>query len=262
MQNEKKDFGTMLRNFAEGKGFYIILALCAVAIGVSGYVLFFTGDGMETNIEDIEFSAGEYEDVDQPSYDIPQTPVDIFEDDSDNDPDSEQVNAPIDADNPDEEDDVPPDKEAVSTANPVNIEKDEGFASPVSGEVLRPFSAGELIYDQTMGDWRTHNGVDYACEEGAQVCAIGAGEVTGVYRDELLGNCVEITHANDVVSYYYGLGENTTLHEGMTLAKGDVIGGVGNTNITEIAEPSHVHLEVKQDGAYIDPVSLFETEGQ
>ena len=35
MQNEKNDFTEKLRKFADSKGFYIILALCAIAIGVS-----------------------------------------------------------------------------------------------------------------------------------------------------------------------------------------------------------------------------------
>ena len=41
---QKQSIFRRAADFAQDKGFYIILALCAVAIGISGYVLFFTGN--------------------------------------------------------------------------------------------------------------------------------------------------------------------------------------------------------------------------
>ena len=42
MNNKKAGRFSDLLKIVEGKGFYIILSLCVIAIGVSGYVLFFT----------------------------------------------------------------------------------------------------------------------------------------------------------------------------------------------------------------------------
>lgn len=39
---------------------------------------------------------------------------------------------------------------------------------PVSGRVLNSYSGDELVYSKTLGDWRTHNGVDYAADRGGQ----------------------------------------------------------------------------------------------
>ena len=47
MQQKHSGFMEKASDFVSGKGFYIILALCAAAIGVSGYVLFFTGGNQE-----------------------------------------------------------------------------------------------------------------------------------------------------------------------------------------------------------------------
>ena len=33
---------------------------------------------------------------------------------------------------------------------------------PVSGRILNAYSGDELVYNKTLGDWRTHNGIDYA----------------------------------------------------------------------------------------------------
>ena len=64
---------------------------------------------------------------------------------------------------------------------------------PVSGRVLNSYSGDELVYSKTLGDWRTHNGVDYACAQDAQVCAPAAGKVTAVDTDSRWGSvvCIE-----------------------------------------------------------------------
>ena len=38
-------------------------------------------------------------------------------------------------------------------------------------QVLNSYSGDELVYSKTLGDWRTHNGVDYAASRGAEVTA-------------------------------------------------------------------------------------------
>ena len=45
---------------------------------------------------------------------------------------------------------------AASSAAPASTQ-------PFSGRVLNAYSGDELVYSKTLGDWRTHNGVDYAC---------------------------------------------------------------------------------------------------
>ena len=54
---------------------------------------------------------------------------------------------------------------------------------------MNAYSGDELVYSSTLGDWRTHNGVDYACAQDAQVCAPAAGKVTAVDTDSRWGQC-------------------------------------------------------------------------
>ena len=53
LMKEKKGFGDQLEAFFEGKGFYIVLFLCAAVIGVSAWTLV-AGTDVETRINDIE----------------------------------------------------------------------------------------------------------------------------------------------------------------------------------------------------------------
>ena len=67
------------------------------------------------------------------------------------------------------------------------------------------FSGNELVYSETLGDWRTHNGADYAAPAGQSVCPAKAGKVTSVTEDALWGNVVEVEDANGITWRYCGL---------------------------------------------------------
>ena len=51
-----------------------------------------------------------------------------------------------------------------------------------------------LSYNETTRDWRVHNGVDIAAEEGTPVMAAADGQVYTVYEDETMGTTVVIRH--------------------------------------------------------------------
>ena len=240
--------------FAEDKGFYIILALCAVAIGISGYVLFFTGSSAD-DIPEPQVPVSGQEEVKLPSGETPDTqPQD----------DADEPAAPDTPDEPDipetpETPEEPEDPPAQETNNPVNVPVEQPvYTLPVSGDVIRGHSGQALEYDETMADWRVHGGTDFSCTEGEQVLAIMDGEVSAVYTDEMWGNCVSIQHADGLVSTYCGLMKNATMKEGMSVKSGDVIGGAGGGIACESAQPMHIHLIVTQNGESIDPMTLFE----
>ena len=54
---------------------------------------------------------------------------------------------------------------------------------------LAAFSGNELVYSATLGDWRTHNGADYAAPAGESVTAAKAGKVVSVSEDRAVGRC-------------------------------------------------------------------------
>ncbi len=52
----------------------------------------------------------------------------------------------------------------------------QSFVLPVSGAILQAYSGDELVYNETLGDWRTHNGVDYSAALGEEVIAPVTGQ--------------------------------------------------------------------------------------
>lgn len=131
------------------------------------------------------------------------------------------------------------------------------YIPPVTGEITANYSEGLPVYSQTMRDWRTHDGVDIAAPVGTQVKCAADGEVTAIYNDLFLGTTVEVKHADGCVTRYCNLLEKVTVAVGQQLKRGDVIGGVGETSITECVGASHLHFELLKDDEHLDPTPLL-----
>ena len=118
------------------------------------------------------------------------------------------------------------------------------------GKVLAPYSGDELVYNVTLGDWRTHNGVDAAAAAGDEVPAVKGGRVSVVEDDALWGGVVEIVDANGCTWRYCGVTPGCVV--GGDVAAGDVIGVVAAIP-AEADLASHVHLECLKDGTWMKP---------
>ncbi len=137
---------------------------------------------------------------------------------------------------------------ASSSAAPVSTQ-------PVSGRILNGYSGDELVYNKTLGDWRTHNGIDYACEKGSTVFAPAAGEIVTVGSDGNWGQVIEIKDSADRIWRLCGVSA-ANVTKGDTVDVGKPLGKADSVSC-ECAEESHIHLEVKQDGNYFDPAKLM-----
>ena len=126
---------------------------------------------------------------------------------------------------------------------------------PVSGRVLNAYSGDELVYNKTLGDWRTHNGVDYACAQDAQVCAPAAGKVTAVDTDGRWGSVVCIEDSAGRIWRVCGTAD-PAVHTGDEVSVGQALGRAGSIP-NECAEETHIHLEVMQGDTYLDPAKLL-----
>lgn len=134
---------------------------------------------------------------------------------------------------------------------------DAAVAAPTQGQVVADYSLEVLAYDETMGDWRTHSGIDIAAPVGTQVLAVSAGTVASVEQDDLMGTTVVIAHAGGVESIYANLAAVPTVEAGDQVSIGAVIGAVGTTAVAESARAPHLHFEMREDGESVDPVSYL-----
>ena len=125
-----------------------------------------------------------------------------------------------------------------------------------SKQVDKAYSSGAPMYSETMKDWRVHAGCDIAAEAGEQVLACGNGMVKETYTDSMLGNVVVIEHG-DYMFYYCGVGEDFLVQPEEVVSMGQAIGTVTAVPV-EAAQQPHLHLEVRRDGACLDPRGLLD----
>ena len=242
-------------------GFYIILLICLTVICISGYVLFFT-NGSETSESMTMVMPG----TGQPIFSAPEgssiltTPPAVSTVGEEPIAESEEATAPV----VDHTEPIEPVVETVIEAVETAVEKpDPIWIRPVTGELLRPFAGETLIYDETMGDWRTHPGVDYAAENGTRVYAISDGTVADVTRDELYGTQLHLTLADGRVAIYRGLAEKVKVKVGERVRAGDVVGTVGaDADLSEAALGTHLHLTILDGEIPVDPEAVLSGEAR
>ena len=140
-------------------------------------------------------------------------------------------------------------------SSPASSSAAPASTQPVSGRVLNVYSGDELVYSSTLGDWRTHNGVDYACAQDAQVCAPAAGKVTAVDTDSRWGSVVCIEDSAGHLWRVCGTAD-PTVQTGDEVSVGQILGRAGSIP-NECAEETHIHLEVLQGEQYLDPAKLL-----
>lgn len=149
-----------------------------------------------------------------------------------------------------------PEETAVSVSKKTVVEETR-FIRPVDGKVIEEFSDNNLIYNEALRDWRTHNGIDLEAEAGTQVLAAANGVVENVF-DSSMGTSVVIDHQNGYKSVYANLDENIAIKKGDEVAEGDVVGIVGNTALGDATDLPHLHFEISKDGENVNPCDYME----
>jgi murein DD-endopeptidase MepM/ murein hydrolase activator NlpD len=224
------------RNNKKNRGFYIALGVCLIAVGAAAWTT--------------------YDSVTQ--YTAPQSAAESTAETNDtvsgifaNDVSSAPVSsAPVSS------------SPASSSASSVVSSKAETkqtaasantFAMPVIGKVSLAFSK-KPVYSKTLGDYRAHVGVDLSAKTGEAVKACADGVVTDVANDARNGNTIVIKHGS-IETSYCGL-DKMLVKKNQSVKRGQQIGTVGVDPMESLESP-HLHLIMKLNGQYIDPMTVL-----
>jgi len=212
-----------------GRGYYIALILCAAAIGITGYLYY-----QNTNEKNVTLQETEGPDIIVGTMDtVEDVPAVATE------PQAEVVAPTLPATEP-------------------TVKKPMQTTAPVSGEEISGYSMEALSYNQTTRDWRVHNGVDYAAEEGTQVVAAADGVVYTTYEDDSMGHTVVIRHEGGYTTKYASLSQEIPVKAGDQVVMGQCIGYVGSSALLETTYGSHVHFSVTYQDTPMDPAEFLQ----
>ena len=218
------------KRFWQGRGFYVALAVCLVAVcglAVTTFIDVLVQDSPEDPISDP--STAPTQPAGQVATGVPddRTTTTTTETPTTTQPSS------------------------VDTVEPADL-----YVLPLTNEVLAEYSE-QPVYSLTMQSWRVHTGTDFKGEIGQAVKAVADGTVQQVYTDVLWGDCLVIDHGYGVQSLYCGV--TTSLAEGDTVKVGEEIGALSTIPGESLLSP-HLHLEMRVSDKTVDPVKAIGRE--
>ena len=118
--------------------------------------------------------------------------------------------------------------------------------TPVRGMMANGFSWRK---DPFTGQRAFHSGLDIVAPRGTRVQAPADGVVTKATRETGYGNVVYVSHGNGL-STRYGHLDGFAVRAGQEIARGEILGYIGNTGRSLGA---HLHYEVLFNNTKVDP---------
>lgn len=218
----------------KGKSFYIIIALCLIAIGAATWMSFNSIENDESPMPESSVTQPSESTTDPviPNEELP--PADRVDNEA-----KEPYETPSQ-----------PSEEDVS-----DMPVAKNFVLPLNGNIAKNFSGDTLVYSATYRDMRVHNGIDISGSEGAEIKASGNGTVVAIIDDAKLGKYVEIDHGDGLTARYCGL-DTVAVKEGDTVDAVTKLGTLGAVH-EETLDAIHLHLEFYKDQKPVDPLSVI-----
>lgn len=116
---------------------------------------------------------------------------------------------------------------------------------------IRPIYGGTFTSGFEYRWGKMHSGIDWSCPQGTPVMATASGTVVRAGWYSGYGYCVDIQHANGVMSRYGHL-SSIKVSVGQSVSQYDVVAYSGNTG--DSTGP-HLHFEIRINGTAVNPLS-------
>ena len=146
--------------------------------------------------------------------------------------------------------------EILSDLDTLNLYRLAAFQTPFSHPLnvnYRFTSSFGVRTDPKNGRKQMHNGIDLAAYSGSKIHATADGTVTKAWVSGAYGKLIEIRHGMGYKTRYAHL-KKIRVKSGQRVARGDVIGDMGNTGRST---GTHLHYEIRKNGTAINPMKYI-----
>ena len=246
--------------FISSRGFYSALALCLAGAGIATWM------AVDRTINVIEHTGSQFfqeenvfaifPELEEVELRVPGVPLENRQQPEPPEPPKppEQLpSSPISSSYSEEPSE--PQEQSQPPAQPA-VSQRLVYVLPLRGDIVKPFSDGELVRNQAFGDWRTHDGIDISAEKGAEILAAAQGIVSEIRSDPLWGTVIIIDHADGYQTHYSGLSSNVPVKQGESVEARQSIGQLEGVPF-EASDRTHLHFAVMRDGAWVNPLDLI-----
>lgn len=247
----------------EKTGFYVAFAICLVAVGLA---VFSTYTGI-TNylVSDIPDASQLADDSTMP---VNNAVTGVVEDEGDKDKDNAgvgeetekrgSISITISETAPTVASTDPPVTESTEDALQTMLSVSDSLSPPLKNFVIKREYSETAVYNKTLNDWRAHAAMDLLAQTGDEVYSMVNGVVDSIQSNDFLGNVISIKTDNYVINYC-GMSKDIKVEQGQQVKRGDIIGTVGVVPF-EALDDTHLHLEIKVKGKYIDPLTVIKND--
>lgn len=145
---------------------------------------------------------------------------------------------------------------AISVKN-LSFQEEDGLIWPVMGKVVLDYSMDHSIYFKTLGQYKYNPALVIGAKEGTEVLSAAKCVVTDISENEETGVTVtaELGNGYEVV---YGQLAGVKAKKGDTIEKGSVIGKIAAPTKYYIEEGSNLYFKVLENKEPVDPLLLLE----
>lgn len=130
------------------------------------------------------------------------------------------------------------------------------YSMPANGDIIKEYSNNELVWNETMEDWRTHNGTDISVSANTEIDTVARGVVLKSEKDGIYGYTVVVEHPDGNRSVYKNLSK-TVVEKDDILDEGQMIGVVEKNAEFEQAQDLHIHIEIITSEGYTNPIDFI-----
>lgn len=232
------------KNKKKGANFYAALIICVLAVGVAAYTTYDSVKRFAGSDDEVTASKTQQKYSQNSSNDLKNDNNSISKFSSNNFNDSQKFKNQLNSES------IP--QEAISA----NTQASGVIVYPTSKNIIKNFSGENPVFSKTLNDWRVHNGIDLAADQGNKIKAITNGKVKEIYKDPLYGTTMVIEHDGGFIAYYSGLGETTLVNIDDNVEAGQEIASINNIPC-ESADGYHLHLSIKKDDKFINPTEIL-----
>lgn len=146
------------------------------------------------------------------------------------------------------------DRISALAADKTNMQLSMPVSAPINLERIRLTSFFGGRTDPKYGDYRFHQGVDFAGAVGIPIYAAGDGVVQRAGYTSGYGNLVELNHGYGYTTRYGHLSA-VNVTEGQRVQRGQLIGALGSSGKST---GPHLHYEVRLKDIARNPLNYFE----
>ncbi len=124
-------------------------------------------------------------------------------------------------------------------------------------EVIIPYSMENLVYFETLDQYKLNEAMIIQAELGTPVYAIAPGKITNKYWDEKTGWTYEMDMGGGFKSYYGQL-EDLQKETEIYVAEGDILGYIANPTKYFAKEGTNLYFAMTKDNTPIYPLEFVE----